>query len=421
MPRIFDYLTLAENFIKDRRANVAIMAAFSLLPILAAVGAAVDYSRIYHTQSKMTSALDTAVLSAAKGLSSGALTDDQVEDHIRAMLTANLGASGANGLSYSITGFVNNQADGTLSADLQAELPMAMMSLVNIDSQTINTSVEAVYGNQNVELTMMLDVTGSMYGSKIANLKSAAKDAITILLPAESANKKKIRIGLVPYSNSVNANPYAYDVTDSNSDRCVTGRSGKNKWTDAAPSLIPIGADPRAVDYDYCPSRALRPMTSNRSKLLADINAYHAGGSTAGHLGVAWSYYMLSPNWDSVWPAESKPGSYGNDKTLKVALLMTDGEFNTYYEGTTGRPWSSANRVLANNAAKKLCKNMRKDGIVIYSIAFEAPASAQAILKRCATPNTEDNQYYYNAKNGAQLKLAFQAIARNIQNLRLSR
>ena len=230
---------LLTKFSHDNRGNLAVIAAVSLLPMLIAVGAAIDYSRVYNTQAKMASALDSALLSAAKSLSSGAITDNQVQSHILAMLSANLGAS-FNGLNYSITNYVNDTENGKLSANLTVELPMAMMSLANIDSKTLNTSVEVTYGNQNVELTMMLDVTGSMYGSKISSLKNAAKDAIDILLPNQVANKKKMRIGLVPYSYSVNASPFAYNVTDTNSDKCVTGRVGANKWTDATPSGDPV-------------------------------------------------------------------------------------------------------------------------------------------------------------------------------------
>ncbi len=390
----------ASRFMSDCRGNIAVMAGLVILPIAISVEVAVDSSRFSNTQSLMASALDAALLSAAKKLSNGSISEDeQVRQYIEAMLSANLLSSINMGLDVNIVGISINETDGTLSADIQAELPMAFMALANIDTKLVSVSGEVAYGSQNVELIMMLDVTGSMKGSKIKNMKSAAKDAIDILLPSEKSKSQKIRIGLVPYSSSVNASPYAYDVTDANSDRCVTGRSGKGKFTDAPPDIDTIGADPRAVEYDYCPSQALRPLTSSRSNLIKDISAYSAGGSTAGHLGVAWSYYTLSPNWKDVWPQKSLPKSYKDDKTLKIVLLMTDGEFNTYFEGTKGRASSRANSVRANNTAKKLCQNMKKDGIIIYSIAFEAPESARSTLQNCATPDTDKKQFYFDALN----------------------
>lgn len=411
--------TKLSSFTRDTKGNVAIIAAFSLLPVLMAVGAAVDYSRIFSVRSTMTSALDAAVISAAKGLSSGALLDADVEDHIKAMVAANTSASGLRGLTYSVSNIANDSKNGTLSANIETVLTMSLMSLAHIDSQKISASVEATYGNHQVELTMMLDVTGSMYGSKIAALKTAAKDAVKILLPSNMKNKTKTRIGLVPYSYSINAGKYADNVTNNLSTRCVTERGGAEAFSDASPVSFPVGADPRAVDYNRCPSQAIRPLTSKRKKLLQDISSYSAGGYTAGHLGIAWSYYMLSPKWNAIWPKKSDAKPYNDGKTLKIALLMTDGIFNTYYDGTTGTAWGG-NAVPSNAAANSLCQKMRNRGIVVYSVAFEAPTAAQAILQGCATPDAAGEQHYYNAQNANQLKQAFADIAKSINALRLS-
>ena len=53
------------DFIKDKRGNIAILAAFALLPIMIGVGAAIDYSRIARVKSKISQSTDAASLSAA--------------------------------------------------------------------------------------------------------------------------------------------------------------------------------------------------------------------------------------------------------------------------------------------------------------------------------------------------------------------
>lgn len=408
------------RFARNKQGNLAVIAAFLMLPVTISVGAAVDYSRVYHRQTQLSSALDAAILAAAKKLSSGTLNDNQVEVYVNAMVSANLSKAITNGLNYQISNINNNKVDGTLSGDIASNLPMAFMSLASLNTVSVSSSSEVSYSNHQVELTMMLDVTGSMYGSKITALKAAAKDAVKILLPTGIVNNKKTRIGLVPYSYSVNAGKYADNVTSNLSYKCVTERGGSEAFSDASPTTFPVGADPRAIDQDYCPSKAIRPLTSNRTKLIKDIKAYSAGGYTAGHLGIAWSYYMLSPKWNSIWPSKSDANPYNNEKTLKIALLMTDGEFNTYYDGTAGTAWGD-NSALSNNAAIQTCLNMKANGIVVYAVAFEAPASAQAILQSCATPDTNDVQHYYNAANGSQLKYAFTNIAKSIITLRISK
>ncbi len=418
---VIDKITTKIHHLRaDQSGNIAIIAAVSLMPMVLCVGAAVDYSRISLARSTMTSALDSATLAAAKGLSNGSLVDDQVEAYVNAMLAANLRETGIRGMAYTVSNIRNDSENGTLSADIHSDLPMSFMTIANIDTVKVASHVEVSYGNQKVELAMMLDVTGSMRGSKISALKAAAKDAVNILMPATVADPTKTRIGLVPYSYSVNAGSYADNVTDDLSYRCVTERSGGESFSDASPIAHPVGADSRAVDANYCPNQAIRPLTSKRRNLLRDINAYSASGYTAGHLGVAWSYYMLSPKWDAIWPTPSKARPYNDSKTLKIALLMTDGEFNTYYDGTTGTAWGG-NVAPSNNAAARLCDDMRAKGIVIYSVAFSAPASAQALLRNCATPDSDDVQHYYNATSGAELKRAFANIAKSIQTLRVSK
>ncbi len=219
------------DFKKDTRGNLAIIAAVSLMPMLIVVGAAIDYSRVYLANSTITTALDSAILSAAKGLSSGALGNDQLEAHINAMVAANLSGAGMSGLNYSVINIDNNTTNGTLSAGIQVDLPMAIMSIANINSKTVSSSVQVTYGNQKVEVAMMLDVTGSMSGSKISALKTAAIDAVKILVPANVQNEMKVRVGLVPYSYSINADTYAEDVTDNASDRCVTERGGDEAYS----------------------------------------------------------------------------------------------------------------------------------------------------------------------------------------------
>ena len=93
---------------------------------------------------------------------------------------------------------------------------------------------------------------------------------------------------------------------------------------------------------------------------------------------------------------------------------MTDGEFNTIYP-PRGSRWSSA------DFAVELCRSMKRDGITIYSVCFDAPRAAQATLKACASPAANGSQFYYSAANGEDLKFAFQQIAYDIQKLRLSK
>lgn len=69
--------------------------------------------------------------------------------------------------------------------------------------------------------------------------------------------------------------------------------------------------------------------------------------------------------------------------------------------------------LLASN-----CAAAKTAGIEIYGIAFAAPANGQSVINNCASaPKTN---YYFNSTNGTALDAAFQQIATNISELRLT-
>ncbi|MEM7299619.1 MAG: TadE/TadG family type IV pilus assembly protein [Pseudomonadota bacterium] len=408
------------TFASNTKGNVAITAAISLIPIFGAVGAAVDYSRVSHTKSVVASSLDAALLASAADLSSGAIEEKDFYKRLNAVFQTNMDANGLKGLVANISSHTIDQKTGAVDATVTVDMPMVFAGLVGVNTVRTKTTAQAVYSDKKIEMSMMLDVTGSMgSGGKLKALKVAAADAVDILIADNAVNKAKVRIGLVPYSYSVNAGKYAKAATDFKSHKCVTERGGTHAFTDQSYRYDPVGADARAVKNNNCPSQIIRPLTSKKKDLIKDIKSFKASGYTAGHLGVAWSYYMLSPKWKQLWPS-SGANSYGDKKTIKIALLMTDGEFNTYYDGTSGTAWGP-HSAKSSSAANNLCKDMKKKGITVYSVAFQAPKSAQKTLKACATPDTANEQFYYNAKNAAQLQAAFQQIAINVRNLRLAR
>lgn len=73
-------------FRRDERGNFAVIGALMLVPILATMGAAVDYSKAYGTRSKIQASADTAALAAAMD----ATTVNQFQDLTEAYMAANL-------------------------------------------------------------------------------------------------------------------------------------------------------------------------------------------------------------------------------------------------------------------------------------------------------------------------------------------
>ena len=96
-------------------------------------------------------------------------------------------------------------------------------------------------------------------------------------------------------------------------------------------------------------------------------------------------------------------------KPRKIAVLMTDGEYNLHY--ASGQGDSTAQ-------ARELCTNMKKEGIEIFSIGFMLnAAAARDTMRHCAT----DPDHVFFAENGTQMMEAFRAIAYKIVPIHLKK
>ena len=213
---------------------------------------------------------------------------------------------------------------------------------------------------------------------------------------------------------------------------CVSDRAGAEAFTDAGPSTALLGRSYPASN-NPCVGQAIKPLSTDKVALKAQIDSFTAAGSTAGQLGVAWAWYMVSPNFASLWPAASQPAAYGTEHLFKVVVLMTDGAFNTFYcnDVITHQSTSGSGNLsdhincdspngTAFEQAQDLCDAMKADGkdIIVYTVGFNVTAdtAAQQIMNYCAT----DAEHAYFPATGAELKTAFQLIAQEISQLRLS-
>jgi Flp pilus assembly protein TadG len=211
---------------------------------------------------------------------------------------------------------------------------------------------------------------------------------------------------------------------------CVSERVGANQLTDVAPSTTPVGRNYPAPS-NGCLTNQIVPLTSNKATLNSAVTALQAGGSTAGHVGIAWSWYLVSPNFGYLFPSGSQPAAYGTENLMKVAILMTDGEYNSSFcdgvisqDSTSGSGsiWDHKNCNATNGSswsqAEAYCTAMKAAGVIVYTVGFEVINNQAAIdmMANCAT----DAEHAYLANGSQELKDVFRAIGKDIAKLRLS-
>ncbi|HXA38290.1 MAG TPA: pilus assembly protein [Phenylobacterium sp.] len=446
--------------LRDRRGVSAVAFAITFAVLAPMSLGLFDVYQANEQHGKLQDALDAATLYAARS----SATDNPTINSIGSKaLAANLQlVPGATLTSSSFTLVNNNtQVQAQAAVQLSAFSPMAGHSPVQVSS-------EVTRNGNNIEVAMVLDNTGSMAGSPLSSLQSAANQLIDLVV-SNTQTPFYSKIAVVPYSNAVNVGAYAATVrgvpitapspiaapcidlpgctkmkftTASGSpptfnvSSCVSERTGAQAFTDASYNGAPVGWVYPAAD-NPCIGATIQPLSSNKTTLHNMIGTLTAGGSTAGHIGVAWGWYMLSPNWGGLFPSGSQGAAYGTPNTLKVVILMTDGAFNTAYcKGAISNPSSATDGSSGGSnehaacaspngdsftQAQSLCSAMKAapNNVIIYTVGFlhgGADPQAQAILANCAT----DAAHAYLPTTGAALQVAFQAIAADLNKLRIS-
>jgi len=160
------------RFRRDKSGNIAVIFAIALLPVLTAVGSAIDYSLATKMRSKLQSAADAASVASISQKSPGftaaaAMTGDgSVTD----------GVTDANavfdGNMSSITGYTNLSRTSTvtkagikLTSNVQfsAEVPVVFMKVIGWQTMTV-TGTSSASGSlpPYLDFYLMLDVSGSM-------------------------------------------------------------------------------------------------------------------------------------------------------------------------------------------------------------------------------------------------------------------
>lgn len=210
---------------------------------------------------------------------------------------------------------------------------------------------------------------------------------------------------------------------------CASERN-TNAYNDVAPSVTYLGRVYHGSNP--CPPDPIVPLSANRTNLENKIQALDATGSTAGHLGLAWAWYMLSPNFNSAISGGFPAAPYEQANLLKAVVLMTDGEFNTTYcedvisrssgsgsGGNSEKTYCEAPNGSSASQAEAICTAIKAKNVLLYTVGFEISgnAAATAMLAKCAT----GPEYAFAADSGADLKAAFKKIGQHLSSLRISK
>lgn len=443
-----------KNFIKTNKGVAAVWFGLTVPVVVSAVGLSLDMGQTYLMRERLSHALDAAALAAA-----ATPTDDpqEIEDKVSDFIDANY-PEGKVGFHTRIE--VENHQD-TLYVKAWAELRPSFMSIFGKERVEVQVDAEVTKEVKSLEVVLVMDVTGSMgtkkYGkTRLQSLQDAANLFLdTIFLDVDLDT---IKVGLVPFSASVNVGRYGLGKTPSGANygsSFVTlpsgvswttpndnTTSGKKKWKgcvleDSSPkdqqdhpgpwrayrycrnSSEQVKCDSSNATYDAnigCTKAVVTPMTNNKTDLKTSIDALVAEGNTYINIGLVWGWRMIS----HAFPFQEGV-TKDNEDWQKAIILMTDGvnEPSGYYSAYGLSSGSGITANVLNTRLLNVCDDLRDEKILVYTITFESGVSqaTKDLFADCATiPSMA-----YNAPSDAELQDVYQKIARELANLHLSK
>lgn len=432
-------------FLRDRRGNVAIVVALLLMPMLVLAGGATDIARYEAHRAQLQDGIDRAVLAAAS-LSQTVPVETTVADYLKTLSFID-----QVDLDYD---YVINLNTRIITVTANYDMETGFLPLIGIETLPIVVAATAQERRTNLEISLILDMSGSMNdGSpqKLGLLRPAAKQFVDAMLTAQ--NKPTTSISIVPYAGSVNVGSMVFGglgvTRQHNYSSCMEFAT-----TDYASNvgLIPfnqrsqvphftqnhVGRTTPGLDWAYCPSdvTAISYISNDAAALKNKIDTMRMADGTGTAIGMKWGMMLLEPAAQpyisqavgaGMIPPQfaSRPAPFNSAETVKIIVLMTDGDIqpqmrpNQYAfprnpEGGGGNyQWYSAG--TANTHLQAVCQRAKNNGVIVFTIGFQVGNTGRGQMQSCASSLS----HYYDVA-GLNIAGAFNSIATAIQKVKLT-
>lgn len=350
------------------------------------------------------------------------------------------------------------------------EINTFFLKLAGIPTLAVEAASGAKVSRGEVEISLVLDNSGSMGWTKMNNLKSAANSFIDLILNEKTVDHTTI--SLVPFTAQVNAGPLLASKfnLDAWHDYSWCFAMGASEYNSTA--LSQATSFPQEQHYyrgsggtHECPPSTIVPFSNDPDQLHAAINNMRSGGYTATYAGMKWGTALLDPAAQPVVTSliadgvvdpifEGRPAAWDGENSAKFIILMTDGANTNHKEIRPSRynredtdVWnsqenadywderrcSSSNNCRTRtvvsgssgddrlndicNAAKQDIHDGSRGRIIVFTIGFNVATNSNPYyrMRDCATSESK----FYHVED-ADLSTVFAQIATSIVKLQLT-
>lgn len=236
----------ARHLAVETRGNIAMLFGLTMPVLIMITVGGVDIHRASTVRVNLQDALDAAALAAAR---SPFTANADIQRVGMANLKANLKGYSDITLMEDDTSFVLDDnvviASGKVRVKtLVANIVLPPYGQILDDYLPVGARSEVDRSSRNLEVSLALDITGSMSGQKLLDLKAAAKDLVDLVVqPVQTPYYSKV--ALVPWSMSVNPGTALTTVRggiagSTNISGAVINLTGPQKTITAATKARPV-------------------------------------------------------------------------------------------------------------------------------------------------------------------------------------
>ena len=288
--------SLTRRFAASTRGNVAMLFALSLPVLVMITMGGVDINRAATVKANLQDALDAAALAAAR---SPAVSDADLTTIGTKALRANL--ANYPEITLASATFTLN-ADQVVIADATVNVKTLVANIVLPpygrlldDTLPVGSHSEVNRSSKNIEVGLVLDITGSMAGQRIIDLRAAATQLVDIVVQSVQT-PYYTRMAIIPYSIGVNMGSYANGARGTpTGSRSITAAAwttgsaiGINGVTRASPGIVTTASNHGLVTGDYVWISGVAGMTQVNDKAYRVVRTSNTKFSLQSWNGSSW-------------------------------------------------------------------------------------------------------------------------------------
>ena len=191
--------------LREEGGAVAIMVAITLPVLVLMSGGAVDYAQSLAARTKLQTTVDAAMMATARHKASHPdLPEPVLRQYFRKLLKGQLSRRAKDLLKLKDIEFSLSTDQKLLSATVTASIDTHFLRLAGFDHFDIKASSKAKSTFSRTEVALVLDVSTSMKGARLKELKEAVKDFLNAVDENIPNNPEAFKVSIVPFAQYVN-------------------------------------------------------------------------------------------------------------------------------------------------------------------------------------------------------------------------